>query len=151
MPENTALLPTHAQNTPSRAKPVNFKIKYRELFPNTLSAIVFVVYITLFVNHGLLTHATQNSQTGSYDYDPTVIVLLTEILKLVISSVIILKDKTMKDAVEQLLQNTGVLALYLIPSGLYTLGRNVFGRKLSIILKVDSRVQNTKKHVPASK
>ena len=54
------------------------------------------------MNHGLLTHATQNSQTGSYDYDPTVIVLLTEGLKLVVCSGIILKEKTLADAANQL-------------------------------------------------
>ena len=130
MSENVQLLPKTAKDTSqirniSHQTNINFKIKYKELFPNTLSLIIFIFYITLFVNHGLLTHATQNSKTGSYDYDPTVIVLLTEILKILICSIIILKDKTLKEAVSQLLQNSALLALYLIPSGLYVFYNNV--------------------------
>ena len=121
MPESSGspLLPSNLSSQSN--KTINFKVKYRELFPNTISVIVFLVYITLFVNHGLLTHATQNSKTGSYDYDPTIIVLLTETLKLIICSLLIIKDKNIKEAANQLLQNTALLALYLIPSGLYTL------------------------------
>jgi len=91
----------------------DFFTNYKELFPTKMSFIVFISYMALFINQGnlfflyyyqfinylyiyifiylgLLVTASKNGQ-NSFNYNPITVVLLTELLKLIISTCIYLK------------------------------------------------------------
>lgn len=62
------------------------KIVWSEVFPSNASVAIFIGYMALFVNQGILVTWSQQSQHGGgYTYNPVVVVLLTESLKLVVS------------------------------------------------------------------
>lgn len=62
------------------------KIVWSEVFPSNLSVAIFVGYMALFVNQGILVTWSQDQHRGGgYNYNPVVVVLLTEALKLVVS------------------------------------------------------------------
>ena len=62
-----------------------------EVFPNKTSLMVFLGYMGLFVNQGLLVTA---SRMGGdiYPYNPALVVLATEITKLIMVTLIYLKS-----------------------------------------------------------
>ena len=62
-----------------------------EVFPNKASALIFVLYMAMFVAQGMLVTASRMGAV-SYGYNTTVVVLLTEILKLLASSAAFLKE-----------------------------------------------------------
>lgn len=84
-------------------------LPWKELFPSKLSFVIFVVYILLFVNQGksqffrinflnfpsvfsgILVTASQKSD-NQYEYNIVTVVLLTEVLKLVISSALYCRE-----------------------------------------------------------
>lgn len=83
-------------------------MSWKELFPSKLSFLIFVVYILLFVNQGntlvfnrffkisnafsgILVTASQKSD-NQYEYNIVTVVLLTEVLKLVISSLLYCRE-----------------------------------------------------------
>merc|ERR1711881_825404 len=94
-----------------------YRVKWAELFPTRISYVVFIVYVVLFCNLGLLTHATKNT-SGEYDYDPAVVVLLTEATKLSISMVIILRTDSLGEMIGICTKNLQMFLLYMVPSGL---------------------------------
>ena len=57
----------------------------KDLFPTKWSLVIFGTYMTLFTSQGLLVTASREGQL-SYPYNTTTVVLLTEFVKLVISS-----------------------------------------------------------------
>ena len=57
----------------------------KDLFPTKWSLVIFGLYMALFTSQGLLVTASRNGQL-SYPYNTTAVVLLTEVVKLVISS-----------------------------------------------------------------
>lgn len=62
----------------------------QNLFPTTISFVVFIAYMALFINQGLLVTATKNKE-NKFNYNPITVVLMTELVKLIISSAIYLK------------------------------------------------------------
>nr|CAH7756363.1 unnamed protein product [Callosobruchus chinensis] len=99
-------------------------ISWKELFPSTLSAIIFVLYIVLFVNQGILVTASQQSN-NDYDYNIVTVVLLTEVLKLAISTVLYCRESSANNLVKEVIQNKNVLVLYFVPAFLYCLYNNL--------------------------
>lgn len=66
-------------------------INWVELFPTKLAALIFVAYMSLFVSQGILVTASQD-HNSQYSYNTVTLVLLTEVLKLVVSAVIYSKQ-----------------------------------------------------------
>ncbi|XP_018573795.1 UDP-galactose transporter senju [Anoplophora glabripennis] len=97
---------------------------WRELFPSKLSLIIFVLYILLFVSQGILVTASQKSN-NDYDYNIVTVVLFTEILKLVISSLLYCRENKPKELVVDIVKNKTVLLLYFVPAFLYCLYNNL--------------------------
>uniref|UniRef100_T1JGU1 Sugar phosphate transporter domain-containing protein n=1 Tax=Strigamia maritima TaxID=126957 RepID=T1JGU1_STRMM len=113
-----------------------------DLFPTKWSFIVFVSYMVLFINQGILVTATQDAK-NRYNYNTVTVVLLTECLKLVISTSVYLKDNYI--FIHSFLSSDGerdvqkheryvlnwsigdrtVLLLYFVPSLLYCLYNNL--------------------------
>ena len=64
---------------------------FNKLFPGKGSVIVFLSYMMMFVAQGMLV-TTSRHGSSSYSYDTVTVVLLTEVTKLIISSLIYLKE-----------------------------------------------------------
>jgi len=96
-----------------------------KLFPTRGSATIFFAYISLFVSQGLLVTAVQKSRI--HGFNSIVVVLLTELTKLLICIVVYL-IRTNCDVlclIKDVKKNIRLLALYLIPSFLYCLYNNL--------------------------
>ncbi|XP_058799321.1 UDP-galactose transporter senju [Phymastichus coffea] len=98
-------------------------INWSELFPTKLSAIIFILYIALFVNQGIIITWSQNK--GEYDYNIVIVVLMTEVLKLVISAVLYCKENSLASLANEVFKHKRVLLLYMVPSSLYCLYNNL--------------------------
>jgi UDP-sugar transporter A1/2/3 len=64
---------------------------FKELFPTKISFIVFISYMALFINQGLLVTSTKTKE-NNFSYNIVTVVLFTEITKLIIASLIYLKE-----------------------------------------------------------
>ena len=62
-----------------------------KLFPTPSSLLVFISYMGMFVAQGMLVTASRNG-SSSYSYNTVTVVLLTEMLKLVFSSIVYFKE-----------------------------------------------------------
>ena len=62
---------------------------------------------------------------SEYSYNTVTVVLITEALKLVLSSTVYMKDKTASSLGEGILKNKKVLGLYFVPAALYCLYNNL--------------------------
>jgi solute carrier family 35 (UDP-sugar transporter), member A1/2/3 len=60
------------------------RINFNDLFPTKGAAVIFVLYMTLFVAQGIFVTASQKADS-SYSYNVVTVVLFTEVLKLVAS------------------------------------------------------------------
>ncbi|XP_050514580.1 UDP-galactose transporter senju isoform X2 [Diabrotica virgifera virgifera] len=105
-------------------------LNWKELFPTKLSLIIFIGYILLFVNQGILVTASQRSD-NNYNYNIVTVVLLTEVLKLVISSVLYCKDNSTGQLISEVVKHKHVLLLYFVPAFLYCLYNNLAFLNLS--------------------
>ncbi|GFO10148.1 CMP-sialic acid transporter 1-like [Plakobranchus ocellatus] len=95
-----------------------------DLFPTTLSFVVFVSYMGLFINQGILVTASK-SKDNSYNYNTVTVVLLTEVFKLLAAAFIFVKDHTVSNLFEDIVKHRKVLFLYFIPAALYCLYNNL--------------------------
>ncbi|EZA50557.1 hypothetical protein DMN91_003651 [Ooceraea biroi] len=98
-------------------------INWNELFPGRWSLIIFVSYIALFVNQGIL--VTWSQRSGRYEYNIVIVVLMTEILKLIVSTMLYCKDNHILSLLQEIKKNKKVLLLYMIPALLYCLYNNL--------------------------
>ncbi|XP_066590927.1 UDP-galactose transporter senju isoform X2 [Prorops nasuta] len=57
-----------------------------ELFPGRWSFVIFITYMALFVNQGII--VTWSQTKGHYEYNTVIVVLATEILKLIVSAIL---------------------------------------------------------------
>ncbi|XP_050533557.1 UDP-galactose transporter senju [Daktulosphaira vitifoliae] len=105
---------------------------WTNLFPTKKSLLIFILYIFLSINHGLLVKISQNTGTGSYNYNVISAVLLTELCKLVISLILFWKDNPLKNIIDQIKENKIMLFLYMIPALLYCFYNNLAFVNLSI-------------------
>jgi len=99
-------------------------VSWRELFPSRFSQVIFVVYILLFVNQGILVTASQQSN-NKYDYNIVTVVLLTEVLKLVISTILYCRENKLTKLVQEIVEHKNVLGLYFVPAFIYCLYNNL--------------------------
>ncbi|XP_059138671.1 UDP-galactose transporter senju-like [Physella acuta] len=95
-----------------------------ELFPTKLSFVVFITYMGLFINQGILVTASK-SKDNTYKYNIVTVVLLTETLKLVVAAILFVKDHSVVSLFEDLVKYKRVLCLYFIPAALYCLYNNL--------------------------
>uniref|UniRef100_A0A1Y1M4E7 Sugar phosphate transporter domain-containing protein n=1 Tax=Photinus pyralis TaxID=7054 RepID=A0A1Y1M4E7_PHOPY len=100
------------------------KINWSELFPTPFSAFIFVLYIALFVNQGILVTASQK-EGSKYEYDIVTVVLLTEFLKLLTSIILYCREHTFSSLVQDSIKSRKVLYLYFVPAFLYCLYNNL--------------------------
>ncbi|KAJ6646997.1 UDP-galactose transporter senju, partial [Pseudolycoriella hygida] len=108
-------------------KMVHKKKVCSELFPTNTSILIFIGYMSLFISQGILVTASQESNNG-YNYNTVLAVLLTEVLKLIISTCLFLQEKsehTLKTLVVSIVDGRKVLALYFVPALLYCLYNNL--------------------------
>jgi len=95
-----------------------------DLFPTKTSFVVFISYMGLFINQGILVTASK-SQDNSYSYNTVTVVLLTETLKLFAAAFIFVKDKSIPELSEEITKFKKLLLLYFIPAALYCLYNNL--------------------------
>ncbi|GAB6021108.1 hypothetical protein CHUAL_003741 [Chamberlinius hualienensis] len=103
---------------------MNFFAWNYELFPTKWSAVVFVSYMALFINQGILVTATKSTD-GTYNYNTTVVVLLTESVKLVIACFLYIRDQSTKSLISEIFVNVKVLGWYTVPAALYAAYNNL--------------------------
>ncbi|CAK9809688.1 UDP-galactose transporter senju [Anthophora quadrimaculata] len=94
-----------------------------ELFPGRWSLVIFISYMALFVNQGII--VTWSQRDGRYEYNIVMVVLMTEVLKLLTSVILYCKDNTFSTLYQEVTDNKKVLLLYMIPSFLYCLYNNL--------------------------
>lgn len=95
------------------------------LFPNKEAFITFALYIILFVFQGVFVTASK-TENGGYDYNTTLVVFLSELLKLCASAVLYTcKRENKPHIVKAIAINYKLLLLYFIPSLLYCFYNNL--------------------------
>ncbi|KAJ9587154.1 hypothetical protein L9F63_019320, partial [Diploptera punctata] len=80
--------------------------------------------MVLFINQGIFVTASQSSNSA-YSYNTVTVVLLTEVVKLVVSIVFYCKDNSVSSLVKEVQNNSRVLLLYFVPAFLYCLYNNL--------------------------
>ncbi|XP_043259651.1 UDP-galactose transporter senju [Colletes gigas] len=98
-------------------------INWGELFPGRWSPAIFISYMALYVNQGII--VTWSQRNGSYEFNIIMVVLITEVLKLIASTILYCKDNSIANLCESIGENKRVLLLYMIPSFLYCLYNNL--------------------------
>ncbi|XP_076646827.1 UDP-galactose transporter senju [Halictus rubicundus] len=98
-------------------------INWGELFPGRWSLVIFVSYMALFVNQGII--VTWSQRNGHYEYNIVMVVLMTEVLKFLASATLYCKDNSIRSFCQEIIRNKRVLLLYIIPSALYCLYNNL--------------------------
>ncbi|KAH8409620.1 hypothetical protein KR222_011608 [Zaprionus bogoriensis] len=122
-------------------------INWRELFPTKLTFIIFLLYMSLFIGQGerhrerqrerelmlpsralhlagIFVTASQESN-NSYGYNTVTVVLLTEVLKLLVSTGLYCRENTLQSLLRNVQKDRQVLALYMVPAFLYCLYNNL--------------------------
>lgn len=97
---------------------------WRELFPTKLTFLIFLLYMSLFIGQGIFVTASQESN-NSYSYNTVTVVLLTEILKLIVSTCLYCRENNLPSLVRDVRKDRHVLALYMVPAFLYCLYNNL--------------------------
>ncbi|CAF0818300.1 unnamed protein product [Adineta ricciae] len=100
------------------------QINFKDLFPTPWSFVIFISYMGLFINQGLLVTGSKTS-SHSYNYNTIVVVLLTEVVKFVTALVIYRQTHSFNQMRRDITENQTVLFLYFIPSALYCLYNNL--------------------------
>ena len=98
-------------------------INWGELFPGRWSPVIFISYMALFVNQGII--VTWSQRNGHYEYNIVMVVLMTEVLKLITSTILYCRDNSIVSLYQEISVNKKVLLLYMIPSFLYCLYNNL--------------------------
>ncbi|XP_055612457.1 UDP-galactose transporter senju [Uranotaenia lowii] len=102
----------------------NSHINWGELFPSKKSVMIFMTYMSLFVAQGILVTASQRAD-NSYSYNTVLVVLLTEVFKLLISTFLYCRENTFGSLVARVFEGRDVLLLYFVPAFLYCLYNNL--------------------------
>lgn len=95
-----------------------------KLFPTNLHLAIFVTYIFLFVNQGLLITASKD-ENNKYTYNATTVVILVELGKLFFILVLHLREGSISEFYNQITSNFKMFALYMIPALLYCFYNNL--------------------------
>ncbi|XP_075224595.1 UDP-galactose transporter senju [Lycorma delicatula] len=107
------------------------RVNFSDLFPSKWSVIIFMTYMTLFVNQGLLVTASQRFD-NAYNYNTVLAVLLTEVTKLFISVFLYCKDHPIFMLWKESANHLTVLWLYFVPAVLYCFYNNLSFVNLSV-------------------
>ncbi|XP_012266859.2 UDP-galactose transporter senju [Athalia rosae] len=99
-------------------------VNWQELFPSRWSVVIFIAYMTLFINQGILVTWSQ-SKKNSYEYDTVTVVTLTEVLKLVLSVAFYCRNHSILSLIQEIRKYKRVLLLYMVPASLYCLYNNL--------------------------
>ncbi|KAG6458263.1 UDP-galactose transporter senju [Manduca sexta] len=95
------------------------------LFPNKEAFIIFALYIILFVFQGVFVTASK-TENGGYDYNTTLVVFLSELLKLIASAILYSYRRENKPHILKAIAiNYKLLLLYGVPSLLYCFYNNL--------------------------
>lgn len=95
-----------------------------DLFPSKWSVVVFIAYMALFINQGILVTSTKTS-ANTFTYNIITVVMLTEFLKLLVAIVIYVKDNTFSSLYKEIVRNKHVFVMYIVPAALYSLYNNL--------------------------
>ncbi|CAG9785659.1 unnamed protein product [Diatraea saccharalis] len=97
----------------------------KDLFANKEAFIIFNLYIILFVFQGVFVTASK-TENGGYDYNTTLVVFLTELIKLILSAILYTIKKDNKPHIFKAIAiNYNLLLLYFVPSLLYCFYNNL--------------------------
>ncbi|XP_022110318.1 CMP-sialic acid transporter 1-like [Acanthaster planci] len=88
------------------------------------SWLVFLAYITLFVNNNLLIVLTKDEQDG-YSYSTVLVTLLIELFKLMVAVIFYCLKYSFAKLITDLQSNNSGFAFYLLPSALYSVFNNL--------------------------
>lgn len=99
-------------------------VNWRELFPTKLTLVIFLLYMSLFIGQGIFVTASQESN-NTYNYNTVTVVLLTEVLKLVVSATLYCRENNLKSLVKDVRKDSNVMMLYFVPAFLYCLYNNL--------------------------
>lgn len=80
--------------------------------------------MSLFISQGILVTASQESN-NSYSYNTVTVVLLTEVLKLVVSTGLYCRENTIGSLFKDMKKHSNVMMLYFVPAFLYCLYNNL--------------------------
>ncbi|CAH1267311.1 SLC35A1 [Branchiostoma lanceolatum] len=97
---------------------------FSKIFPTKWSVMVFLAYMTVFIDQGILVTASRTAD-NTYPYNTVALVMVTEVLKLLVATMLYLKDNSFKELVRAALRDKRVLLLYLVPASLYCLYNNL--------------------------
>lgn len=107
-------------------------INWTELFPTRRTAcFIFVLYMSLFVAHGIFVTASQTSK-NEYKYDTVTLILMTEFLKLIVSCILYCRENTFHSLLMNVIRGFNVLVLYMVPAFLYCLYNNLSFYNLAV-------------------
>ncbi|XP_057328805.1 UDP-galactose transporter senju [Microplitis mediator] len=98
-------------------------INWGELFPGRWSGVIFVSYMALFINQGII--VTWSQSEGDYKYNFVTVVLLTEIVKLIVSIILYCRDNNASLFFHELIKYRKIFLLYMVPSLLYCFYNNL--------------------------
>ncbi|KAG7306218.1 hypothetical protein JYU34_008821 [Plutella xylostella] len=99
--------------------------EWHKLFPNKEAFVIFFLYIVLFVFQGVFVTASK-TEYGGYNYNTTLVVFMSELLKLVASATLYTYRRENKPNIfEAVMINHKLLFLYFIPSLLYCFYNNL--------------------------
>lgn len=104
--------------------------RYRKLFPKKRCAVIFVLYMGLFITQGLTVTATQKPD-HKYEYNTATVVLLAEASKLLVSIVIYVSQNSWTEFKYEIQERRYLLGYYLVPAVLYCLYNNLQFTSLS--------------------
>jgi len=100
------------------------KTRYKKLFPKKRCAVIFVMYMALFITQGLAVTATQNPD-HKYEYNTATVVLLGEAFKLVAAIVIHVFNNSWNEFKIEIVERRKLFVLYFAPAALYCLYNNL--------------------------
>ncbi|KAI4472272.1 hypothetical protein M0802_016991 [Mischocyttarus mexicanus] len=92
-------------------------INWGELFPGRWSPVIFLSYMALFINQGII--VTWSQKNGHYEYNIVTVVLLTEVLKLIVSAILYWKDNKILSLFQEIATHRKGMELYM-KKNLYT-------------------------------
>lgn len=101
-----------------------YKKQWGALFPTPSSFLIFIIYMALFINQGIMVTASQQADS-SYSYNTVTVVLLTEVTKLLTSITVYLKDNSICKLLADVKLHVYILGLYMVPALLYCLYNNL--------------------------
>lgn len=96
----------------------------KNVFPTKLHAVIFVGYMGLFINQGILTTATKDKKHG-YPYNTITAVFLTAFIKLLVAGGVYSKEAGVSALFTDAIQHSKLMLSYFVPAFMYSLYNNL--------------------------